>query len=672
MPAMEFVSVVEGALWKMKKEEVYSLLMDEALTPCIPSISDSTPFITTTEWSPSGLMHPSKCLLGIVTSVGAAVVLFNISTSWYQLIDVSSLWYTQIQETFPSYFTNSSDIKISHSVLTKNLRRLQATCITWSKLFTSNNSCYAYFSTAYRSSDLAVWKVFKVSHQALDATPTLVYTMQTNVDSKINLMTFNTLKNNKHLLIIGYINGLIHGVLLNETEGTLKMQSCQKYYNCADRISVNCIELLHQDQYVSNILITKGSILIFLKLNSDGILLDMQHIQLGTFSISGLTVTGKDQAYITTQDGALISLYIQNTKITTKRINHSTSQAQLQQYLGLSCSPNKILFVNVTSPNSMYDHLVIREPSKVSLFTLEAKEFDPVSLLYENPSRTLKNHWDCLETIRLTAAKSENFSKVFPKVPTNLESLPLYELRIAMWISTMLDICKKKDLLKRSQIVVEISEAQPLVFIHCAIDILERLKKKTSLSKDNKICIRLLRSYLEVYLAGEEDDEDTNLTQLVKETLKDTAHMSTPENELCTLCGEVISDLSWNVTRCPSGHQIPRCARSLLQISSVQYRSCPFCGLLLHPWLDEEYEEPLCPYCQVPALYDGRVLSVSDTNGIPFLNLSERRRTIQPPGKTQGSENVSKGHLRRPRTFAVVVNNEEDDACNITETWQEF
>ncbi|XP_024939470.1 uncharacterized protein LOC107266451 isoform X4 [Cephus cinctus] len=462
MPAMEFVSVVEGALWKMKKEEVYSLLMDEALTPCIPSISDSTPFITTTEWSPSGLMHPN------------------------------------------------------------------------------------------------------------------------------------------------------------------------------------------------------------------GILLDMQHIQLGTFSISGLTVTGKDQAYITTQDGALISLYIQNTKITTKRINHSTSQAQLQQYLGLSCSPNKILFVNVTSPNSMYDHLVIREPSKVSLFTLEAKEFDPVSLLYENPSRTLKNHWDCLETIRLTAAKSENFSKVFPKVPTNLESLPLYELRIAMWISTMLDICKKKDLLKRSQIVVEISEAQPLVFIHCAIDILERLKKKTSLSKDNKICIRLLRSYLEVYLAGEEDDEDTNLTQLVKETLKDTAHMSTPENELCTLCGEVISDLSWNVTRCPSGHQIPRCARSLLQISSVQYRSCPFCGLLLHPWLDEEYEEPLCPYCQVPALYDGRVLSVSDTNGIPFLNLSERRRTIQPPGKTQGSENVSKGHLRRPRTFAVVVNNEEDDACNITETWQEF
>lgn len=385
----------------------------------------------------------------------------------------------------------------------------------------------------------------------------------------------------------------------------------------------------------------------------------------------------------TTQNCRLYAVTIPDTEELTSSPIRNDLKSSKVQYLGLAGSPNSTILLNVTSPDATYDHLMNREPTTIQVFALTNDEWNPRKIIEEkkNANSSLNTYWDCLEAMRIRALKGQpEFEKLSCEIPKNLDGLSIHGLRLVMWLTLISEVLDKKQILKGvDKIVGEISEAQPLIFLLSACEHLSRLARKSVVSDDEKRCISFLRMYLEIYMAGENEEElrSSEVSQRVAEALSASSHVDSIETESCNLCGEIITELPWTIDRCSSGHKLPRCSTTLLQVTSIRYRVCPVCERIFHPSLDEEYGETRCLYCDVPAQQDRRVLSGSlvdfrkrwrSLSKPPISDLAETRAPEEQPNAT---EKPTKRRGINPHTFAVIVNKDDDDSF-ITETWQEF
>lgn len=380
-----------------------------------------------------------------------------------------------------------------------------------------------------------------------------------------------------------------------------------------------------------------------------------------------------DRALVTTQDGAIYEILI-GDELSSTRVKLDLSDTKIQ-FFGLATSPNGVMIGTVTSPNGLYDHLAIKEPSAMVLYEINDERHDPLKILTENPSKSLARYWDCLELIRLKIARGSDPKQVMPLTSKNMNLLSIYEMRILMWTSVFSEMCGKKKILQRiDNMVGELSEAEPLIILHSVCEYLSRLVGKSDLTREQKVCINLLRVYIEVFLAGEDGTEKSPTLQRARELFDVVNKLNCVESETCNLCGEQVKDFSWKVTNCPKGHKLPRCAVSFMQVTCVNYRTCPICGQMFHPCLEDVITEPRCLFCDVPVLYDPRI---NGPKGLAAkrINLSKplQYRLLNPEleNLNKDSSKLADSQERVEETTVVLVNSDQQ-AENIIETWQEF
>lgn len=673
LPASTFINEITLLIRNTKRHEAYSFLMEAALTPKINGVNEILPKIVSISWSPENLIHPSKSILAIISNVGAVELLHQISTNWFSICDLSSIWVKTVKDDINSKLQACENEESRFKTIQENIRQLQACAMTWSELFKLENTYYAYFVTAFRSSDIVIWKMSKISDFFQSLTPVIASKINLNLNTKINVLLWCTTKPNTHLIIVGCYNGQIQGLLYKRNETSLENKAIEKYYVSSDRIAVNTLQIISQNEQGIQFIACKGFFLLLFNLTTKGKLRYSHFLQIEGFTISGSTVIAPEHVLITTQNGMMYAFDTRDNNLKSIPVKHNLPQTRVQ-YLGVACSPNRTMVVIVTSPSSTYDHLITREPSILYVLSLEGEEWNPVNIIKSPRNSYLP--WDCLEVIRLKAAKSANPMDILPEKFKNLESLQLYELRISLWLSFMIEVLtKKKSIQKKENIEGEIVEAKPLIFMHCACEYLNRLINKTCLSEDQELSASLLKMYFEIYLAGEDTEEETLISRYVRETLSKASHLKL-KVESCNLCGQVISELSWNATKCPAGHKLPRCALTLLQITTMQYRSCKLCGQLYHPCLDEEYEEVRCLFCNVPVLYDSRVMDIQNSE-LYSRNLSKSQVPLAELTRYQDpeiAENLSytEEHQTKTKSYPVIINRNKDESCNITEIWREF
>ena len=593
---------MEAKIWGMHREAVYSFMMEENLTPKMSNVRETVPRIVDLAWSPHNLIHPSKCLLGIITSTGAIMVVHKLTADWYPAYDLCSVRYDAVEEEINAKLKDGKSDSVSASTLKNCMKMLQASCMAWSELLVD----FAYLAVAYHNGDIIVYKLPRISDHNEISSPKIVGTLQLNECAKINALHWIAINIKEYLIIVGYFDGRIYGVRIKEHDQIFKLESVEKYYDYVDRISVSSVTTIPQTGSDIKVLVSKGIFLFLLCFTTKGIIKSTQHLQLEGFMVSGVTCTSADSALVTTENSSVFVIDTRNDQFLKTKVKNGLSQTHVR-YLGLAHSLSCAMFINVTTPNTLYDHLVMKEPSKMCIFRLKSE--NPSDILQRSKRPRFEQLWDLLEVIRIKAIKAVDSETVLPKVPSNLEFLSLYELRIAMWISVIMDICEKKKVIPGiGSIAGEISEVQPLIFIHTACNYLELLQTKSSLLEEQKLSMNLLRMYLDVYLAGEENEEASPLSRRARDVLQKISRFALNNIESCNLCGEAINDLSWKVTKCPQGHILPRCAITLLQITTTKYRMCPICGLLFHPCLDQEFEETRCLFCDVPAVHENRVL----------------------------------------------------------------
>ncbi|XP_012283722.1 uncharacterized protein LOC105701502 isoform X2 [Orussus abietinus] len=614
-PMKEFSSCISSTVWTLDREELYLLLMEEFITPRLPDANEAVPRIIDLAWSPQRLASPLNCLLAIITSIGAVNLCYKPSRffkKWPSICNLSENWLNAIQEELEINNIPSMDKSYRYSALITNARRLQATALTWSNLY-EHQTCFAYLTIAYRSTDIAIWKIPKIQEFSESISPIIVFKTRMKHDDniKINVIRWIDLLCNRCLIILAYFNGLIEGLCIDRNKDDFQLESLEKYCSYADHIPVSFMEILSHNENGAKVLVCKNWFLMLLDIDNKGVLLDLQYLQLEGYCISGLTLISEDKVLATTQDGKLFYIRLKEGRLISRMAKHNFPKDRMQ-YLGLAASPNRCIVVNVSSPHCMYDHLVVREPTKLRFCTLEGTLWDPLEIISRSKITSISNKWDCLELLRLKVIKSGDLDSVIPNRCQDSETLSIYKLRVLMWTSIITEAVK----MKRSQrsletITDDIVEVQPLVTVFAISDHVQRLAKSSALTENDLLCIMLVRMYLDVYLAGE-DNESNPVADCARKTLEVTSHIRTPEVELCEICGDVITELHWYLVTCSSGHRFPRCALTFLHVSSLRYRSCPICLRVLHPCLDRWYECPRCPFCEVPALYDDRIVCDND------------------------------------------------------------
>lgn len=392
------------------------------------------------------------------------------------------------------------------------------------------------------------------------------------------------------------------------------------------------------------------------------------------YNILGMVPVAPEQFLISTQNGGILAVDVQPDKLASINVTSHLPQTRVQ-YLGLAHSPNKVIFLNVTSPNVVYDHLVTREPSTMHMFILKDATWDPLSII--NDSANLGNLWDCMEALRLGAVKAEDPTRVLRLCPRMLESSSLYSLQVSMWMTIMTNVCTTKKAIPNIDHIKEgkIAQALPLISVHSACTYLDRLTKKSALSKENLLAMSLLKTYLRMYLTSENGNMESIAHRRVREALN--ANTSYPDqDEKCNLCDETINELS-NPSTCARGHKLPRCATTLLQVTSLEYRVCPICDQVFHRCLDEIYEEPRCQLCDVSLLYNTYTLDV-DQSKLYGTNLSQLRANIaessrEPEELEDSSEKQQTSKWHTWHTYSIIVNdNDDDESGRIMEKWEEF
>ncbi|KAM0735107.1 hypothetical protein ACS0PU_011220 [Formica fusca] len=670
LPAYAFVDKIDSLIWNnLEREDIYSVLMEETITPMLDGINDMAYRIVNTTWSPKNLISPSQCVLAILTAAGAVELLHKVFNEWYSICDISSLRLNNVEDKIISNLNKCKKSNNKYALITESMRQLQACAMTWSELSKTEEASFAYFSVAYRSGDILIWKIPRISNFTESLLPVLIGKIDLNTAVKINVLCWITVDMDEHLLVVGYFDGRICGVKLTCDNG-LQIALIEKYV-APNRIPINYLHIVSQDESSVKILAAKGTFLLLLHINLTGTLKSMQHFQVQGFNISGIIPITAQQFLITTQDSQFFIIDIQSNNLIINDIKNHLFQPSVQS-LGLAHSPNRVMFINITSPKAMYDHLVMREPSIMRIFTLKGAICDPLSII--NNSANLISIWDCMEVLRLKASKAEDPSMVLCPITENLESLSLYNLQLSMWMTVMINVCTTKKPIPNMDHIQEckMTQALPLIFLYSACAYLDNSTKKNTMSKNQTLAVSLLRRYLEVYLADGDEEKEDIAYRRARDTMNATA--SCPNQmEKCNLCGEVIDEL-WNVKSCPRGHKLPRCTTTLLQVTLLDYYVCSICTRIFHPCLKEMYEEPQCQFCDMPILRNFHAFDIEESK-LYGRNLSRQRIVDTESSRELNSEESHENRRSKwdtLHTYSVIVNDDDDESGRITEKWEKF
>lgn len=274
---------IESKIWNMHRVELYSFMMDETLTPKISNVKEIEAKIVDLAWSPQDLLDSSKCLLAILTSAGAVMIVYKISTDWYPAYDLSSIRNNSMEPEIEKKLKDSRNSSHNFDGLRNYIKTLQPSCFTWSKLFID----YAYLAVAYYNGDIIVYKIPRVSDYNEMKDPKIVGTIQLNEYVKVNTLCWITVDAKQHLIVIGYIDGRIYGLKVHEHKQCIELKSIEKYYDYTDRIPIRTIKISSHKGQNLKAFVAKGSFLFFLCFTEKGALKSMQHLQLEGFMISG-------------------------------------------------------------------------------------------------------------------------------------------------------------------------------------------------------------------------------------------------------------------------------------------------------------------------------------------------------------------------------------------------
>lgn len=288
LPNHKFTDQVNRNMLNWDRESFYTLLQDSALSPKMSRANPQIPQVKHVDWSPKGLVQPNKCLCSIVTTAGAIEIGIRLGKKWYTFLDVCEIWH--------DFQDSSCDLDEFQSYV-RVAKKLVAVTSTWSKLIKTYDDVNdkwqvcAYVAIAYRSGDIAVWKVDQIPELSLAKMeqPTLVGSFSTGSDVAISSTSWVSVTEHEFLIFVGYRDGRVQCLNVeSDCKGKLRLAKGEKLYLEADGITIKSFVPLKRDASCVDLLVVKHVALVFMRFSNEGKLL--QHV---FSSITGFPISGK-------------------------------------------------------------------------------------------------------------------------------------------------------------------------------------------------------------------------------------------------------------------------------------------------------------------------------------------------------------------------------------------
>lgn len=274
----------------MEREEMYAVLLEEVLTPSFEEKNSPKSRITSVVWSPLGLAKPEKCLCAILTSLGSVEILNKLGSNWSSMWNLTERWIKLVE----------AESKIEPKVLAESpergtfwadhLRRFLGTAANWSSIFQDRDGKnFAWLVVAFRSCEIVVAKVREVNELCEPhEEPRIVYKCRLKNKTRVERLLWITLEQGKsHVIIVGYADGRIHGLKLDEIEGKLEENRLLKYEDRPDLAKITSARLLSELDGNYLVLVTKSACLVALSLNREGECYGTKYLKIDAFSITG-------------------------------------------------------------------------------------------------------------------------------------------------------------------------------------------------------------------------------------------------------------------------------------------------------------------------------------------------------------------------------------------------
>ena len=520
------------------------------------------------EWSPT--TPHFGCLLAALTLDHRLAIYVREGNDWKLTIDLSVLLNQKLKDLW------TGDKTVDFQTYRTRMYSLATFTFCWAQDWNDNNgsnTCRLF--AASKNGLMTLWDI------TLGSDPS-VFQISADMVSKwdTDLDQINCVKCFEDYLIISSIKGTVCVVRSDFT--TDSIPNPLFLWSEEDRILVNEFAIKSMDNNVFEVVFAKSDYVIVCRFNAELSSTVTQKVVSGLHQMPSTSICPINDAkyLLSSQDGRLVELDIDD-ELNVEQIELSFDglSPKAMSAHGVDSSFNGVLSVVVQSLSQFYDHLLIREPIRVTVFAnLSAEEL--WNLLWQNfladeESDDRKTSFDeyfdylCCAQSFLSASSSAN------------SGLSSYLL----------------GLMENQSLITECRHAFKLRIIRFLLKSfivnLKDLTVKTSLESSVKLCEDTIRKvYFEEVVHRLLADFKT-LTESQCQSLKNInswhlLHFGTPlvlneslltAEELCPICDQVIPFESHLFGRCSQSHRFDRCFNTLvlLDFARHKYRKCVRC-----------------------------------------------------------------------------------------------
>ncbi|XP_066982850.1 uncharacterized protein [Macrobrachium rosenbergii] len=372
-------------------------------------------------------------------------------------------------------------------------------------------------------------------------------------------------------LVLGGNNGQVK-IFYVEFAEELVFRDLGYAFDSDDRVRVNHLHMIYLEDMLYMLLLAKQSILVAVTLNlCDSALTarNVSHCHLGRLPISGMICLQNRNVFLSMKDGYIRHAYLDYDNGVTKiELKDTPFKSDGVSYTGLSASPNGTLWAILESVSVAYDHLVVREPSQISIYQIGSG--DKIFQYLQKSRVPLHFEADLLESLRLYYCKTGEASLQL-MTPEEIDSHTEGQVKLHYWLVRM---C-------RSIRVSDDNSIYPMDAIEAAIGrhiievwIITTIKRFITEDWSSKPSLSLSLSLMCQWITANGKEKDKTFAQKLAKKL--TGDM----NEHCPICMENIPLKLLTSGTCENGHTLPRCCRTLLVTKPIVM--CSRCKSFTH------------------------------------------------------------------------------------------
>lgn len=281
-------------------------------------------------------------------------------------------------------------------------------------------------------------------------------------------------------------------------------------------------------------------------------------------------------------------------------VDTDSSDVSLSSYAiyGIAASPNKNFVYLAMQPQVPYDHLELRSPTCMAIYSFS--RVNPIQVLTHNMNKTLLGYHDCVEHVRHLGGQDLRNMKMIEEFDVNdVDDSSIYDLKLAL-IAVRVRKSLSKMRSNQSYLQSHKVEIELVKLISCLSAV--SLLRKVKLTKDNTNQVNSIRRCVSRYLASEIEVEKFKqirvklLPTIEKDLDKFTTKHGEIPVELCLMCTKPVNE---STLCCDANHNLSRCMFTHQQLSTSNNNHCSHC---YHPSSDQETlekltETKLCIFC---------------------------------------------------------------------------